>query len=79
MQIRLDALVVCILRPERRHGSLSMVVVTSMLLSAKVAEAEVGFRLHAAKVASLACNGPAQMKSFYLIPHPAPLLSDVPA
>ena len=46
------------------------------LLPAKVAEAEVGFRLHAAKVASLACNGPAQMKSFYLIPHPAPLLSD---
>ena len=46
------------------------------LLSAKVAEAEVGFRLHVAKVASLACNGPAQVKSFYLIPHPAPLLSD---
>lgn len=39
-------------------------------LSAKVAEAlkpKSGFRLHAAKVTSLACNGPAQMKSFYLI------------
>jgi hypothetical protein len=62
LQARLNALVVCILRPEQRHAARCGCQYPPRSLKPKS-----GFHLHAAKVTSLACDGPAQMKSFYLI------------
>lgn len=56
LETRLDALVVCISKPERHRVARGVTGGCSYLLSAKVAEAEVGFRLQLAKVASLACR-----------------------